>query len=78
MNDEILERVRALEERVLMLEAGHRAPLSYVDQIIAQSLDEKEGSRMRTPDAASRRSSEPRLKPNESATLAPSTTSCGN
>jgi hypothetical protein len=43
MDDEILERVRALEERVLMLEAGHRAPLSYVDQIIAQSLDEKRG-----------------------------------
>jgi hypothetical protein len=41
MDDDLLERVRVLEERMLMLEAGHHAPLSYADRIIAQSLDEK-------------------------------------
>jgi hypothetical protein len=41
MDDHLIERVRVLEERVLMLEAGHHAPLSYVDCIIAQDLDKK-------------------------------------
>jgi hypothetical protein len=41
MDDDLIERVRMLEERVLMLEAGHHAPLSYVDRIIAQDLDKK-------------------------------------
>jgi hypothetical protein len=30
-----------LHERVLMLEAGHKAPLSHVDRIIAKDLDAK-------------------------------------
>jgi hypothetical protein len=41
MDDNLPERVRALEDRVLQLEAGRRAPLSYADHIIAEELNKK-------------------------------------
>jgi hypothetical protein len=41
MDDNLPERVRALEDRVLQLEAGHRAPLSHLDRIIAEDLNKK-------------------------------------
>jgi hypothetical protein len=41
MDDNLPGRVQALEERVLQLEAGHRAPLSHLDRIIADDLHAK-------------------------------------
>ena len=41
MDDDLLGRVMALEDRVLQLEAGLRAPLSYADCIIAGELNKK-------------------------------------
>jgi hypothetical protein len=35
------DRLRSLEERVLMLEAGHKAPLSTADRWIAEALDKR-------------------------------------
>jgi hypothetical protein len=39
--EDLLQRVRALEDRVLMLEAGHQAPLSFLDRTVAERLDEE-------------------------------------
>jgi hypothetical protein len=42
MDDRLVETMLIdLSNRVLMLEAGYRAPLSHVDRSIARSLDEK-------------------------------------
>jgi hypothetical protein len=41
MDDDLTQRVRALEDRVLMLEAGLRAPMSPMDRQIAKAFDQK-------------------------------------
>jgi hypothetical protein len=52
MSDNLPARLERIEDRLLMLEAGHKAPLSFADLAIAKQLHQE---RMRPHDAARRR-----------------------
>jgi hypothetical protein len=51
MSDNLSARLERIEDRLLMLEAGHKAPLSFADLAIAKQLHQQ---RMRPHDAARR------------------------
>ena len=74
MDDDLLGRVMALEDRVLQLEAGLRAPLSYADCIIAGELNKKRHEPHEEAPLASRRFAQRKPRRNAQATTSRSTT----